>query len=115
MVNGTGTRRDAGVWWSESFVFPCPLVAPACGAGTVTSPAEGAAHVHQPGQQAASRAVRRGRPWQAHPMNGTYVGYVADHDPLLGFLSGIGRDHLGVRTPRPAFRAYRLSGSNEVY
>jgi aminoglycoside phosphotransferase (APT) family kinase protein len=49
------------------------------------------------------------------PMNGKYVGYVAGEDPLHGFLSMIMRDRLGVREPRPAFRVFRLSGSNEVY
>jgi aminoglycoside phosphotransferase (APT) family kinase protein len=48
-------------------------------------------------------------------MNGSYVGYVADQDPLYDFLSGILRDGIGVREPRPAFRVFRLSGSNEVY
>src|SRR4029453_7094042 len=47
--------------------------------------------------------------------NGTYVGYVAGHDPLHDFLSGILRDHLQVHQARPAYRVYRLSGSNEVY
>jgi hypothetical protein len=48
-------------------------------------------------------------------MNGRYVGYVAGHDPLHDFLSGIMRDHLDVRESRPAFRVFRLFGSNEVY
>jgi hypothetical protein len=48
-------------------------------------------------------------------MNGKYVGYVAGEDPLHGFLCTIMRDRLGVREPEPAFRVYRLSGSNEVY
>ena len=48
-------------------------------------------------------------------MNGKYVGYVAGEDPLHGFLSMIMCDRLGVREPRPAFRVFRLSGSNEVY
>jgi Phosphotransferase enzyme family len=48
-------------------------------------------------------------------MNGRYVGHVAGHDPLHDFLTGIIRDRMGVREPRPAFRAFRLSGSNEVY
>jgi hypothetical protein len=48
-------------------------------------------------------------------MNGKYVGYVAGADPLHGFLSMIMRDRLDVREPRPAFRVFRLSGSNEVY
>jgi aminoglycoside phosphotransferase (APT) family kinase protein len=48
-------------------------------------------------------------------MNGHYVGYVEAHDPLHEFLSRILRDRLEVRAPRPAFRAFRLSGSNEVY
>lgn len=48
-------------------------------------------------------------------MNGKYVGYVAGDDPLHDFLSGIMRDRLEVREPHPAFRAFRLSGSNVVY
>jgi Phosphotransferase enzyme family len=48
-------------------------------------------------------------------MNGNYVGYVAGQDPLHGFLSRIIRDRMGVPEPQPAFRAFRLSGSNEVY
>ena len=48
-------------------------------------------------------------------MNGNYVGYVAGQDPLHGFLSRIIRDRMGVPDPQPAFRAFRLSGSNEVY
>jgi aminoglycoside phosphotransferase (APT) family kinase protein len=48
-------------------------------------------------------------------MNGTYVGYVAGEDPLHDFLRMIIRDVLGVRELWPAFRAFRLSGSNEVY
>ena len=47
-------------------------------------------------------------------MSGRYVGYVAGHDPLHSFLSRIIRDLLGVREPRPAFRVFRLSGSNVV-
>jgi Phosphotransferase enzyme family len=48
-------------------------------------------------------------------MSGNYVGYVAGHDPLHDFLTGIIRDRIGVREPQPAYRAFRLSGSNEVY
>jgi aminoglycoside phosphotransferase (APT) family kinase protein len=48
-------------------------------------------------------------------MNGKYVGYLADHDPLYDFLGTIIRDRMGVPEPRPAFRVFRLSGSNEVY
>jgi phosphotransferase family enzyme len=48
-------------------------------------------------------------------MNGRYVGYVAGHDPLHPFLARILRDHMGVCQPQPAFRVFRLSGSNEVY
>jgi len=48
-------------------------------------------------------------------MNGKYVGYVAGEDPLHGFLGMIMCDRLGVREPQPAFRVYRLCGSNEVY
>jgi aminoglycoside phosphotransferase (APT) family kinase protein len=46
---------------------------------------------------------------------GEYVGYVRGDDQLHGFLSGILRDQLGVRESSPAFRAFRLRGSNEVY
>jgi len=48
-------------------------------------------------------------------MNGRYVGYVDGSDPLHGFLSRIVRDLMGVREAQPAFRAFRLSGSNVVY
>ena len=48
-------------------------------------------------------------------MNGTYKGYVAGDDPLHSFLGRIIRDRLGVREPRPAFRVFRMSGSNVVY
>ncbi len=48
-------------------------------------------------------------------MIGTYVGYVDGDDRLHGFLSQIIRDQLGVPQPSPAFRAFRLNGSNEVY
>jgi len=48
-------------------------------------------------------------------MNGSYVGYVAGQDPLHDFLSRIIRDRMGVCEPQPAFRVFRLSGSNEVY
>ncbi len=48
-------------------------------------------------------------------MNGRYVGYVPGDDPLQDFLSRIVRDRLQVREPHPAFRAFRLSGSNVVY
>ena len=34
-------------------------------------------------------------------MNGRYVGYLAGHDPLHGFLSRIIRDCMGVREPQP--------------
>ena len=48
-------------------------------------------------------------------MNGRYVGLLAGHDPLHDFLRRIIRDRMGVREPQPAFRVFRLSGSNEVY
>jgi len=48
-------------------------------------------------------------------MNGKYLGYVAGQDPLHGFLCKTIRDCLGVRESQPAFRVFRLSGSNEVY
>jgi hypothetical protein len=48
-------------------------------------------------------------------IKGKYVGYVTSYDPLNDFLSRITRDLIGVREPHPAFRAFRLVGSNEVY
>ena len=48
-------------------------------------------------------------------MNGSFVGYVGGQDPLHGLLSRVLWDRLGVREPRPAFRVFRLSGSNQVY
>jgi aminoglycoside phosphotransferase (APT) family kinase protein len=48
-------------------------------------------------------------------MNGRYVGYVEERDPLHEFLSRIILELMEVRGARPAFRAFRLSGSNEVY
>jgi len=52
---------------------------------------------------------------EACRMNGKYLGYVAGQDPLHGFLCKTIRDCLGVRESQPAFRVFRLSGSNEVY
>ena len=46
---------------------------------------------------------------------GKYVGYVSGDDRMYGFLSDIVRDQLGVHERAPAFRAFRLRGSNEVY
>ena len=48
-------------------------------------------------------------------MNGRYVGYLAGDDPLYGFLSRIIRDLMEVCEAHPAFRVFRLSGSNVVY
>ncbi|MFT4127932.1 MAG: phosphotransferase [Gordonia sp. (in: high G+C Gram-positive bacteria)] len=48
-------------------------------------------------------------------MIGNYVGCVPEQDRLHDFLSRILRDELGVRQRRPAFRAFQLQGSNEVY
>ena len=48
-------------------------------------------------------------------MKGSYTGYVTGSDPLHGFLSTIIRDRMGIHEPHPAFRAYRLTGSNVVY
>jgi hypothetical protein len=48
-------------------------------------------------------------------VNGTYVGYVPDHDWLHGYLKRIVQDRMGVTEANPAFRVFRLTGSNEVY
>jgi len=64
----------------------------------------------------AARRTSPGRRWrQGGIVIGKYVGYVAGDDRLHGFLSGILHDQLGVRETTPAFRAFRLRGSNEVY
>src|SRR5919204_1008344 len=54
-------------------------------------------------------------PEEGLPMNGRYVGYVEERDPLHEFLSRIIHELMEARQARPAFRAFRLSGSNEVY
>ncbi len=46
---------------------------------------------------------------------GKFVGYVAGHDPLYGFMSEIISSRMGIRQSNPAFRVFRLTGSNEVY
>jgi serine/threonine protein kinase len=46
---------------------------------------------------------------------GLYVGRVERHDDLYPFLRTIISDRMGIRESHPTFRAYRLSGSNEVY
>src|ERR1700750_711936 len=48
-------------------------------------------------------------------INGRYVGSLAGDDPLYGFLSRIIRDLMEVHEAHPAFRVFRLSGSNVVY
>ncbi|MGA9493922.1 MAG: aminoglycoside phosphotransferase, partial [Mycobacterium sp.] len=48
-------------------------------------------------------------------MFGQYVGYVSGDDGMHGFLRRIVREQLGVHERNPAFRAFRLRGSNEVY
>src|SRR5271154_6456560 len=46
---------------------------------------------------------------------GQYVGYVSGDDGMYGFLCRIVREQLGVYERNPAFRAFRLRASNEVY
>lgn len=48
-------------------------------------------------------------------MTGTYVGDLPEQDGLHEFLGRIVSDRLGLQRCRPAFRVYRLRGSNEVY
>lgn len=48
-------------------------------------------------------------------MNSQYVGWVGRDDPLHDFLSRLVWDRCGVTGTRPAFRAFRLPGRNEVY
>lgn len=48
-------------------------------------------------------------------MNSQYVGWVGRDDPLYDFLSRLVWDGCGVTGTRPAFRAFRLPGRNEVY
>jgi len=40
---------------------------------------------------------------------------VSHHDQLYDFLGGIISERMGIRERRPAFRVFRLKGSNEVY
>jgi len=48
-------------------------------------------------------------------VKGNYVGYLSGEDCLHGFLSSMLRDRMGIHQRNPAFRVFRLSGSNEVY
>ena len=69
-----------------------------------------------PYQERGRFDARHGQsPARGDAIKGTYVGYVTGHDPLYDFLSGITRDLAGACQSRPAFRAFRLRGSNEVY
>jgi aminoglycoside phosphotransferase (APT) family kinase protein len=48
-------------------------------------------------------------------VHGKYVGYVPRDDSLHDFLSSVISGQLGIREAHPAFRVFRLVGSNEVY
>ncbi|MCU1690435.1 MAG: Aminoglycoside phosphotransferase [Jatrophihabitantaceae bacterium] len=48
-------------------------------------------------------------------MSGQYVGYVDGQDPMHSFLARVFRDQIGMRGAHPAFRAFRMTGSNDVY
>ncbi len=48
-------------------------------------------------------------------MQGKFKGYVARQDAMYDFLWAVMSDRLGIRQSRPAFRVFRLNGSNEVY
>ena len=48
-------------------------------------------------------------------MEGEFKGYVSRQDRLYPFLWSVMSDRLGIRESSPAFRAFRLTGSNEVY
>jgi hypothetical protein len=48
-------------------------------------------------------------------VNGTYVGYVQRNDNLYDFLCQVTSDRLGALQTDASFRAFKLSGSNEVY
>jgi hypothetical protein len=48
-------------------------------------------------------------------VGGKYVGTLRRDDQLHDYLAQIIHDKLGMREARPAFRVFRLSGSNEVY
>jgi len=48
-------------------------------------------------------------------MVGKYLGYVQQNDSLYEFLQRLLRDRFGIHHVHPAFRVFRLSGSNEVY
>jgi hypothetical protein len=48
-------------------------------------------------------------------VDGRFVGYVSRHDRMHGFLCRVLPERMGVHQAHPAFRVFRLSGSNEVY
>jgi len=48
-------------------------------------------------------------------LQGKYLGYVRGSDRLYDYLKMIINDRLGLHEASPAFRVFRLSGSNEVY
>jgi aminoglycoside phosphotransferase (APT) family kinase protein len=48
-------------------------------------------------------------------VHGRYVGYVPREDGLYDFLRRVIADRMGIREAHPAFRVFRLVGSNEVY
>ncbi len=48
-------------------------------------------------------------------MKGRFVGWVDGEDRMHGFLARLLRDTLGIGERHPAFRVFRLTGSNEVY
>ena len=48
-------------------------------------------------------------------MEGKYKGYVSSEDPMYQFLWRVMSDRVGLRESHPAFRVFRLNGSNEVY
>jgi aminoglycoside phosphotransferase (APT) family kinase protein len=59
--------------------------------------------------------LRNSVPVSFFQVNGKYLGYVSRADPLHPFLGRIMSEQMGVCQGRPAFRVFRLSGSNEVY
>ena len=48
-------------------------------------------------------------------MKGKFKGYVCPQDPIYDFLCRVISDQMGIRQPRPAFRVFGFTGSNEVY
>lgn len=48
-------------------------------------------------------------------MNGTYMGHLARHDPVLSFLQHELQHEIEGATDTSSYRVFKLNGSNDVY